>query len=89
MLESLKKVAYLNCQGVIVGRDLEGDDAKILRERFGDYIHVIENDKNYGFAGGANIGIKYALLSMSPKQSFGTSFYNQQRKSPGSLATTP
>jgi hypothetical protein len=37
-----------------------------LRERFGVYIHTIENDRNYGFAEGNNIGIRYALEKSRP-----------------------
>jgi hypothetical protein len=33
----------------------------VLRARFGDYIHVIVNERNEGFAGGCNIGMRYAL----------------------------
>jgi GT2 family glycosyltransferase len=38
-----------------------GDDVRVLREKFGEYVHLISNDKNYGFAEGNNIGIRYAL----------------------------
>jgi GT2 family glycosyltransferase len=60
-LESLKKITYPNYELVIVDNASSGDDIKILRERYGDYIHVIANDKNYGFPEGCNIGMKYAL----------------------------
>ena len=42
------------------------NDAQVLEERFGDYIHLIKNDRNYGTAGGYNIGIRYALNSYNP-----------------------
>ncbi len=45
----------------MVDNGSEGNDVEVLRERFGDYIHIIENDKNYGFAEGNNIGMRYAL----------------------------
>ncbi len=65
-LESLKKITYPNYKVVLVDNGSEGDDAEVLRERFGDYIHLIEKDKNYGFAEGCNIGMRYALSNLNP-----------------------
>jgi len=65
-LESLKKITYPNYEVIVVDNASEGDDVKILKEKFGDYIHIIENDKNYGFAEGNNIGMRYALSSSAP-----------------------
>lgn len=60
-LESLKKIIYPNYEVIVVDNGSKGNDANILREKFNDFIQVITNDKNYGFCGGNNIGIKYAL----------------------------
>jgi len=60
-VESLKKMTYPNYEVIVVDNASEGDDVRILGEKFGDYVHVIENDRNYGFAEGNNIGIRYAL----------------------------
>ena len=60
-LESLKKITHPNYEVIVVDNGSEGNDAQMLQERFGDYIHIIRNDKNYGFAGGANIGMRYVL----------------------------
>ena len=60
-LESLKKINYPNYEVIIVDNGSEGNDAQVLEEKFGDYIHLIKNNRNYGFAGGANIGMRYAL----------------------------
>jgi len=60
-LESLKKITYPNYKVIVVDNRSAGDDVKGLRDRFGQYIHIIENDRNYGFAEGNNIGIRYAL----------------------------
>ena len=60
-IDSLKRITYVNHAVILVDNASEGDDVKILREKFGDYIHIIENDKNYGFAEGNNIGMRYAL----------------------------
>ena len=60
-LESLEKITYPNYKIIVVDNCSKGNDAKVLKERFGGYIHVIENDENYGFGEGCNIGIRYAL----------------------------
>ena len=60
-LESLRKSTYPNYEVVVVDNGSEGSDADVLSEKFGSYIHIIRNDKNYGFPEGNNIGIRYAL----------------------------
>ena len=65
-LESLKKIAYPDYEVVVVDNGSDGEDVRVLKEKFGDYIHIIENDRNYGFAEGNNIGIRYALSAFEP-----------------------
>ena len=65
-LESLKKMTYSNYQTIVVDNGSEGNDVRVLKEKFGDYIHLIENDRNYGFAEGNNIGTRYALAHYNP-----------------------
>ena len=65
-IESLKKLNYRDFQVVVVDNGSSGDDVTVLRERFGNYIYVIDNGVNYGFAEGNNIGIRYALTNFSP-----------------------
>ena len=65
-VESLGKIAYPDSRIIVVDNASQGDDVTLLRERFGDLIHVIENDRNYGFAEGNNIGIRYALDHHKP-----------------------
>jgi GT2 family glycosyltransferase len=60
-LGSLKKVTYPNYEVVVVDNGSAGDDVSLLRQDFGNFVKLIENDKNIGFAGGCNIGIKDAL----------------------------
>jgi len=50
----------------VVDNCSEGNDAQALREQFGDYIHLIQNDRNYGYTGGNNIGIRYVLPTSDP-----------------------
>lgn len=65
-VESLKKLAYADYRVVVVDNGSAGNDVSVLRERFGNYLHLIENILNCGFAEGSNIGIRYALASFNP-----------------------
>jgi GT2 family glycosyltransferase len=69
-LESLQGLSYPNYSVIVVDNASQGDDVKVLRERFNDYVHLIENDANYGFAEGCNIGIRYALAHLAPDYVF-------------------
>jgi hypothetical protein len=69
-LESLKKITYPNYEVIVVDNGSEGNDADVLEERYGDYIRLIRNKENLGFAGGNNVamrmvrdrGIEYILI---------------------------
>lgn len=65
-LESLKKITYTNYEVILVDNGSEGNEAQVLREKFGDYVHTVENDRNYGFAKGSNIGMNYAFKNLNP-----------------------
>lgn len=65
-LHSLGRVNYANYEVIVVDNGSEGRDAKVFKERFGNNIKLIENDRNYGFAEGNNIGISYALQNSNP-----------------------
>ncbi|GAG89310.1 unnamed protein product, partial [marine sediment metagenome] len=60
-LASLKKITYPNYEVIVVDNGSKGNDAQVLEEKFGDYIHIIKNDMNYGSRGGVNIGMRYFL----------------------------
>jgi GT2 family glycosyltransferase len=60
-LDSLKKVAYPNYEVVVIDNGSRGNDVQTLKEKYRESIIVISNKKNEGFAGGCNIGIKWAL----------------------------
>ena len=60
-LESVSKCAYPDYEVVMIDNGSEGDDARLLKERFGDSIRLIENERNLGFARGCNVGIRDAL----------------------------
>ena len=65
-LESLRKIIYLNYEVTVVDNGSKGNDAQVLEEKFGDYIHLIRNDKNYGYTGGNNIAIRYVVDNSAP-----------------------
>ena len=66
-LESLKKITYPNYEVIVVDNGSEGNDADILEEKYKGYIRLIRNKENLGFAGGNNVGIKYALKKYKPE----------------------
>jgi GT2 family glycosyltransferase len=65
-LESLKKITYPNYEIIVVDNCSGKNEAEILEEQYYDFIQVIRNDKNYGFAGGNNIAIKQLLGNSNP-----------------------
>ena len=60
-LDSLKKIKYPNYEIIVVDNASSGDDVKILKEKYGDFIQIIANDQNYGYPEGNNIGMRYAM----------------------------
>lgn len=60
-LDSLVKIAYPNYETVVIDNGSRGNDVQTLKEKYRESIHLISNRKNEGFAGGCNIGIKWAL----------------------------
>ena len=59
MLESLRNVSYKNIEIIIVDNASPNDDPKIIKERFPE-ITFIKSDKNLGFPGGNDLGIRVA-----------------------------
>ncbi len=66
-LESLTKITYPDYEVIVVDNGSKGNDAQVLEEKFGVSVHLIQNDKNYGYTGGNNIGIRCALANSSPQ----------------------
>ncbi len=59
-VESLKKIDYNNYKIIVVDNNSEDDSVLEIRKQYSE-IKIIENEKNFGFAGGNNVGIKYAM----------------------------
>jgi len=64
-LESLKRATYPSFEVILVDNGSEGNDAQVLKETFGDYIHLIVNDRNYGTSKGFNIGMPDYVMIMN------------------------
>ncbi len=60
-LESLKKIEYSNYRVIVVDNGSPNNDAQRLKNRYSDYIDLIESQENLGFSGGNNLGIRKAL----------------------------
>lgn len=59
-LKSLANLNYNNYKIVVVDNNSEDSDFSEVQAKYSN-VHIINNSKNYGFAGANNIGIKYAL----------------------------
>ena len=59
-LESLEKLEYKNCEIVIVDNGSKDNSVDTLKNRF-PQINLLEARRNLGFAGGNNLGMRYAL----------------------------
>lgn len=65
-LESLRKINYGNYDVIVVDNCSDNNEADLLKERFGQWAHIIASENNDGFCKGNNIGIQYALNSLDP-----------------------
>lgn len=65
-LESIRRMAYPNYEVIVVDNKSDGDDVRVIKERAGGYAHILENDRNYGFCEGNNIGMRYVLQHSKP-----------------------
>ena len=60
-LESLRRTTYPSYKIAVVDNGSKGNDASILEKKYGKVVEVIRSKTNRGFAGGCNIGIKWAF----------------------------
>lgn len=59
-LESCKKIRYDNYEVVLIDNHSSDNSVKLFEERFPE-ITLLKNSRNLGYAGGNNVGIRYAL----------------------------
>jgi len=62
-IESLNKLTYQNYEIIVVDNNSTDDSVNKLKNL--DDIHLIQNERNLGFAGGNNVGIDFALKGNS------------------------
>lgn len=61
-LDSLIKIDYLNYEILVVDNSSDGNDVEVIKDKYADFLkEVIVNEKNLGFSGGNNVGIKQAI----------------------------
>jgi len=60
-VNSLLKLTYQNRRIIIVDNASEGDDVLRINTSVGQYVELIENSVNSGYAGGNNTGMRHAL----------------------------
>jgi len=65
-LESLGKIHYSAYDIVVLDNGSSGNDAERLHREYGDRVHVLNSDKNLGFAGANNLAVGYALKHLNP-----------------------
>ena len=59
-LGSLETLDYPNLEVIIVDNDSSDSSEEVLRRRYPQHI-IIQSGANLGFAGGTNVGLRYAL----------------------------
>ncbi len=65
-IDSLNKITYKNYEIIVVDNNSEFTDTELLKSKLiNEKVILIFNDKNLGFSGGNNVGIKEALTNNS------------------------
>jgi GT2 family glycosyltransferase len=59
-MDSLKSQTYQDFETILVDNGSTDGSAEFAEERYGEFIRVLRNKENLGFAGGNNIGIQAA-----------------------------
>lgn len=60
-VRSLSALAYPDYRVLVLDNGSQDGSVEKVRAEFGDWLDIIPNETNLGFAGGNNIGIAYAL----------------------------
>lgn len=64
-LRSLRSTIYPNCRVALVDNASTDDSVAYVRSHFPE-VKIVENNRNTGYPGGNNLGIRYALTCGSP-----------------------
>lgn len=66
-IESIKKITYPSYKIIIVDNASTNNEAYLLRKNCSGDIDILLTAKNYGYTGGNNVGISYALEKYDPE----------------------
>ncbi|MFS8130977.1 MAG: glycosyltransferase family 2 protein [Candidatus Dojkabacteria bacterium] len=66
-LDSLKEQTFKDFNVVVVDNKSKDATAKIVREKYSDFTHLIELPDNIYLTGGNNIGIEFSIKNYSPE----------------------
>ncbi len=58
--DSLMNQSYKNFEIIFVDNGSTDDSVDFVQERYGKYVKIIRNEKNLGFTGGCNVGIRFS-----------------------------
>ncbi|MBN2457219.1 MAG: glycosyltransferase family 2 protein [Sedimentisphaerales bacterium] len=61
-LNSLKEIDYPNCEVIVVDNASPDDSADVIEKSFPE-VTVLRSQKNLGWGGGTNLGLKHALAN--------------------------
>ncbi|SHG20413.1 Glycosyl transferase family 2 [Desulfacinum infernum DSM 9756] len=59
-LDSLSRVNYPRCRLIVVDNASSDGSVEAIRQAFPEVV-ILRNSRNLGYAGGNNVGIRYAL----------------------------
>jgi len=59
-LESVLKIDYANYEVVVVDNGSDNNSYEVIQKNYQD-VHLMRNRNNLGFAGGNNVGMRYAM----------------------------
>ena len=66
-LDSVKKITYVNYKIIIVDNGSRNNDCQKIKEKYGDTIKLMCNEKNLGFTGGNNVALKQIIKENKSK----------------------
>ena len=66
-LDSLKTQSFKDFNVVVVDNHSKDSTAKIVREKYSDFSHLIELPDNIYLTGGNNVGMEFSIKNYSPE----------------------
>lgn len=66
-LDSLKEQSFKDFNVVVVDNNSKDSTAKIVKENYSDFVHLLELPENKYLTGGNNAGIEFSIKNYSPE----------------------